>query len=62
MELDQSGGGKSPAMLLGTPGLTRFCTFATAGVRGLYTASGGRCFAVSGNTLWWTAATIDANE
>ena len=56
LEKDESGGGKSPAMLVGTPGLTRFTTLATAGVRGLYTASGGRCFAVSGTVLYELAA------
>lgn len=45
--------GKSEAMLLGTPGLALFCTLpAAGGVRGVYTASNGRCFAVCGNTLY----------
>jgi hypothetical protein len=53
LEQDASGGGKAPAMLLGTPGLRRFCTLsAPGGLRGLYTASGGRCFAVCGQTLY----------
>jgi hypothetical protein len=43
---------KSPAMLLGTPGLLLFATLPSAGVRGLYTASGGRCFAVAGTHLY----------
>ncbi len=42
---------KSPAMLLGTPGLSLFTTLAGGSVRGLYTASGGRCFAVCGTVL-----------
>ncbi len=42
---------KSPAMLLGTPGLLLFCTLAGGSVRGLYTTSGGRCFAVCGTVL-----------
>src|SRR5205085_1262861 len=40
-------------MLLGTPGLRRLVTLTgPGGVRGLYTASGGRCFAVCGQTLY----------
>lgn len=39
--------------LYGTPGLARFCTLpALGGVRGLYTAAGGRCFAVCADTLY----------
>src|SRR5712671_1455644 len=44
--------GKTPAMLIGTPGLSLFATLPSAGVRGLYTASGGRCFAVGGAHLY----------
>jgi hypothetical protein len=45
--------GKAPAMLLGTPGLRRFCTLpAAGGVRGLSASSGGRAFAVCGSTLY----------
>lgn len=43
---------KSPAMLLGTPGLNLYCTLPAGSVRGLYTASNGRCFAVGGGTLY----------
>jgi hypothetical protein len=53
LEASESGTSKAKAMLLGTPGLSRWCTLpAAGGVRGLYTASGGRCFAVCGQTLY----------
>ena len=53
LEADESQRGKAPAMLLGTPGLTLFATLAAAGgVRALSAASGGRCFAVCGATLY----------
>ncbi len=53
LEKDESGAGKAPGVLLGTPGLSLFATLpAAGGVRGLYTASGGRCFAVGGGTLY----------
>ena len=46
-------GSKARAMLLGTPGLRLFTTLTgPGGVRGLYTASGGRCFAVCGLHLY----------
>jgi lysozyme len=52
-EMDESGQGKNVAALYGTPGLSRFCTLpAAGGVRGLVTASGGRCFAVCGAALY----------
>jgi hypothetical protein len=43
---------KAPAMLLGTPGLILFCTLPGGSVRGLYTSSGGRCFAIGGNRFY----------
>jgi hypothetical protein len=52
-ELDESGAGKNVAALYGTPGLRRFATLAGDGpVRGLYTLTNGRCFAVRGNTFY----------
>ncbi len=53
---------KSPAMLLGTPGLSLFATLAAGPVRGLYTASGGRCFAVGGNRFYEVFAGGTATE
>lgn len=45
--------GKSIAALYGTPGLRRVAFLpASGGCRGLYTASGGRAFAVVGGTLY----------
>src|SRR6266446_5726898 len=49
-------GSKSPAALYGTPGLLLFATLSTGPVRGLYTASNGRCFAVSGTHLYELAS------
>ncbi len=51
-----SPGSKAPAMLLGTPGLSLFATLAGGSVRGLYCASNGRCFAVSGTHLYELAS------
>jgi hypothetical protein len=47
---------KAPAMLVGSPGLSLFATLPGGSVRGLYTASNGRCFAVGGATLYELAA------
>ncbi len=53
VEAGESGQAKNTAMLLGAPGLQRYCLFPTAaGVRGLYTASRGRVFAVAGISLY----------
>lgn len=52
-ELVESKQGKSVICVYGTPGLRRFCTLPGGGaVRGLYTASNGRCFAVQGSSLY----------
>lgn len=47
---------KAPAMLLGSPGLSLFATLPGGACRGLYTSSGGRCFAVGGGTLYELAS------
>lgn len=51
---DESGAGKNRAILLSTPGLVRFAdlTATPGGVRGTYTASNDRFFAVVGSTLF----------
>lgn len=51
-EIEDSRQGKTAVALYGTPGLKLFTTLAGAGpVRSVFTASNGRCFAVSANTL-----------
>ena len=51
-EIEESRQGKTAVALYGTPGLKLFGTLAGAGpVRGLFTASNGRCFAVSAQQL-----------
>jgi hypothetical protein len=52
LEVDESQHGTAKAMLVGTPGLRRLVTLPTPGVRGLLTASNGRCFAVSGTGFY----------
>ena len=47
---------KAPAMLVGSPGLILFSTLPGGNVRGLYTASNGRCFAVGGAHLYEVAS------
>lgn len=46
--------GREPASLLGTPGNTIFCTTGagTYPIRGMFTSSGGRCFAVQGSGVY----------
>jgi len=51
-EIEDSKQGKTAVALYGTPGLTLFAGLAGAGpVRGAFTASNGRCFAVSAQVL-----------
>jgi hypothetical protein len=61
VENDESGAGKSPAALLGTPGLSVFTTLPTSPVRGLLAggaplSSGGILWAVAGSRLYDVAS------
>jgi hypothetical protein len=52
VETDPTGQGKSPAALIGTPGLEAFCTLPTEPIRGMLTGSSNRMFVVAGNTYY----------
>lgn len=52
-ERDETGEGKNKGVLIGTPGLSLFATIpGIGGIRALYTASTGRCFAVRGSGVY----------
>lgn len=51
-EFSESRGAKERLVLYGTPGLAGHYTFTAGNIRGLYTASNGRCFVVAGNTFY----------
>jgi hypothetical protein len=62
-EVDESGSGKNVAALYGCPGLRRFGTLAGDGpVRGLYTLTNGRCFAVRGNGFFEVYASGESRQ
>ena len=48
----EPGADKKRGTLIGTPGLRLWTTLTDRPVRGLYTASGGRVFAVAGRTFY----------
>lgn len=49
---DETGQGKEPAALYATPGLKLFSTVGIGPIRGVYTSTNGRMFAISNNELY----------
>lgn len=50
--VNDSGQGKEVSALYGTPGMSLFTTAGNGVIRGVFSAAGGRAFAVSGNALY----------
>jgi len=61
-ELSESGSSKTPARLVGTPGLEPYTVAGGGPHRGCLTTEGGRCFFVSGNKLYEISALGVATE